>query len=50
LSQTVAALPLLLAEVGETAPPVPLIAMLGHPLVQAGRTVRAGWSWCARWI
>lgn len=38
LSQTVAGrFLLLLAEVaGEKAPPVPLIAMLGHPLVQAG--------------
>jgi ATP-dependent helicase/nuclease subunit B len=38
LSQTVAGrFLLLLAEVaGERAPPVPLIAMLGHPLVQAG--------------
>jgi ATP-dependent helicase/nuclease subunit B len=52
LSQTLAGrFLLLLAEVaGEQATPVPLIALLGHPLVKAGRRVRAGWKACARSI
>jgi ATP-dependent helicase/nuclease subunit B len=52
LSQTLAGrFLLLLAEVaGEQATPVPLIALLGHPLVKAGRRAHAGWKACARSI